>query len=228
LGCVVQISGANESDFNGDFRVKSIGNTTSFTFDIVTAETTATGTIISKVSPLGFEKQFSGTNLAVYRSPVGNRRSLRVDDTLAQEARVRVYASMTGVSTGTGETAEVFWRRSTVTSALARDWWIIGTDKFFYFMCAFDGNQGLHGNCFGDFFPLNSADIWNTLLIGQSISSASIPGNTSFFHVSGNNFTRASFTQQHPRNYRTTSIRQTCPYEKCRWTNGFFNRLCLS
>lgn len=48
----------------------------------------------------GWEKVFTGTNVAVYRPRVGLRFYFRVDDTQSQVARVRCYESMTDVNTG--------------------------------------------------------------------------------------------------------------------------------
>jgi hypothetical protein len=186
-GAVVVISGANEAVFNGDFRVTSVGNnTTSFTFDITTAETAASGTITCKVSPLGFEKPYSGTNLAVYRSPVGNRKYLRVDDTVATEATARAYETMSGVSTGTGETSQLFWRRSEAASTAVRSWWLIGTNKCFYFFPRFDNNTSLTFGCpftFGEFLPMSDLDTWNTLIIGQASSSTTMQNSHSFDNI---------------------------------------------
>ena len=55
------------------------------------------------VSKGGWAKEFSGTNLAVYRSGTGNRFRLRVDDTQALYSRTRAYRAMTGVSIGTNQ-----------------------------------------------------------------------------------------------------------------------------
>ena len=48
----------------------------------------------------GWEKVYTGSNLAVYRPRVGLRMYFRVDDTQSQFARVRCYESMSDVSTG--------------------------------------------------------------------------------------------------------------------------------
>lgn len=48
----------------------------------------------------GWAKEFSGTNLAVYRAPSGNRLRIRVNDTGTTVARVVGYETMTDVDTG--------------------------------------------------------------------------------------------------------------------------------
>ncbi|MCD9097030.1 hypothetical protein [Luteimonas fraxinea] len=52
------------------------------------------------VSKGGWEKAFTGTNLAAYRSATGNRMFYRVDDTQATYSRVRGQRGMTGISAG--------------------------------------------------------------------------------------------------------------------------------
>lgn len=49
----------------------------------------------------GWQKPFSNTNLAAYRSDSGNRFYLKVDDTQAQSARMRGYRAMTSITAGT-------------------------------------------------------------------------------------------------------------------------------
>jgi hypothetical protein len=86
---IIFISGANESDYNGDQRVVSI-STTSFTFETAsTPATPATGTISVKVPGLqtssngyGWTTLFTGTNVRVYRTnnPNSKKPCLRVDN----------------------------------------------------------------------------------------------------------------------------------------------------
>lgn len=51
----------------------------------------------------GWEKAFTGTNLAAYRSGSGNRFYMRVDDTQSTYGRARAYRTMTAISTGTNQ-----------------------------------------------------------------------------------------------------------------------------
>jgi hypothetical protein len=77
----ILISGANESQFNDSWMVKTVPNSTTLTFDITTADVTATGTITCKTAPLGWEIAYTnGTNLRTYRQPAGNRHYLISND----------------------------------------------------------------------------------------------------------------------------------------------------
>jgi hypothetical protein len=98
----VTISGATPSGYNGTWQIIT-GSTATNTFQFTitgSGLSAATGTLSCNVAPLGWSKPFSGTNLAVYRAPVGNRFYYRIDDTGTTTARIIGYESMTDVNTG--------------------------------------------------------------------------------------------------------------------------------
>lgn len=102
-GPVVKIEGATPAALNGEWRVASVPNSTTFTFATSGIDDgTATGTITAKRAPAGFEKAFYGTNLAAYRSlnVAGNRLYCRIDDTGTMFARIRGYETMDGIDSG--------------------------------------------------------------------------------------------------------------------------------
>lgn len=84
-----------------------------------------------------WEKVYSGTNLAVYRSTVGERYYLRVDDTAAQVTGVRGYTSMSDVNTGsdifptTTQQTNWNWRKSNTADSTSRAYVGVATDRFF-------------------------------------------------------------------------------------------------
>jgi hypothetical protein len=85
---IVLISGCDQPAYNGERRVTGITANT-FTFDVAgnpASPATTQGSISCKVAPLGWEKAFSGTNKAAYRStdPASPRHYLRVDDDIKQ------------------------------------------------------------------------------------------------------------------------------------------------
>lgn len=83
---VVEIAGAEQPEYNGQFRVLTTTMTT-FTYAVtgtpVSPATTATS-LSAKVAPLGWEKPFAGTNKAAYRSknPASPQNILLIDDSL--------------------------------------------------------------------------------------------------------------------------------------------------
>ena len=109
---VIQIAGVVETGWNGQYRILS-ATTNTLTFAVVdTIASTATGSMTAKTAPLGFEKPFSGTQKAVYRSPnpLSSRLFLRVDNSLdpvwtstyAKYGKVTASDGMSDVDTFTG------------------------------------------------------------------------------------------------------------------------------
>ncbi|OAL80488.1 hypothetical protein [Acinetobacter sp. SFA] len=117
---VIKITGANQPEFNGEHRILSIPDTSSFTFELaaVPSVTTATGTISASLPPLGWERPFSSVNAngggkAAYRSLnllLPSRPFLRVVDeldpaytaTYAKYAKVGIVEDMTDIDTMLG------------------------------------------------------------------------------------------------------------------------------
>lgn len=111
-GQVIKVTGANQVEFNGEHRILTVPNNNTVTFGLVStpSTTTATGTINASLPPLGWEKPFSGTGKAAYRSPntmLPTRPFLRVIDALdpawsstyAKYAKVGIVEEMTDIDT---------------------------------------------------------------------------------------------------------------------------------
>lgn len=175
---VVLISGATPAALNGEQRITAVTQTT-FSFAVSgVPDGAASGTIAAKIAPLGFEKPFSGTNLAVYRSGdlLSTRMLLRVDDTGAQNARVVGYETMTDINTGTGPfpaSTQIrgggYWPKADSTSKTARGWTIIGDGRAFYLHVHTRDdppNRGTTGVVFGfgDFLSLRSGETYGAFL----------------------------------------------------------------
>ena len=105
LHSVILVDGvaAPMADLNGEQRVTAVSSTT-LQFATAVADGTATGTITIKSAPVGWEKKYSGTNLAVYKSTdvQAHGRHWRVDDTGTMTARIVEYVTMADVNTGSG------------------------------------------------------------------------------------------------------------------------------
>jgi len=170
---IIAISGANEPVFNDSFRITEITSSTVFKVAVATADGSATGTITCKIAPLGWTREFTKTNKSVYRAPAGNRFYLRIDDSQAQYATMAMYETMSSVDTGTGKSANVYWKKSNASSTAAREWWAFGNDKFFYLFTSWDASGGNCGYAFGEFPSLRMGDLYNTLIIGYSSATPS-------------------------------------------------------
>ena len=102
--CVVLVDGATPAALNGEQRVLTASNS-AITWATTASDGAATGTITIKVAPVGgWEKKFTGTNKAVYRSTdlQASGFCVRIDDTGTLTARIRGFESMTDVDTGSG------------------------------------------------------------------------------------------------------------------------------
>lgn len=130
----------------------------------------------------GWDKVYTGTNLAAYRSQTGNRFYLRVDDTQIRYSRLRGYRTMTAVSTGTlpfpttAVAAANTWgvNKGYMEGTAPRKYWGIRSDRFVmlfleYMQEAGEDNQGINSHsmlCFGDLPSLADADGFCTLIGG--------------------------------------------------------------
>lgn len=185
---VIEISGANEPAYNGQFRLTAVTGI-SATFEIDPgAPVTATGSINVKLAPAGWTKPFTGTNLAAYRPPSGNRHFLRVADTTLAYFNTTAYQNMTDINTGTGlypTTGTVKWGKApTVT---VKDWIIVADDKRIYYFFHSGSSYSVHqklSSFFGDFKSYITGDANNSALFGlaNNVSwNITTPGTTYMF-----------------------------------------------
>lgn len=166
--CIVLVSGATPGELNGEALVLT-SNLTSITWATTAADGAATGTITIKVAPVGgWEKLYTGTNKAVYRStdPLALGFCLRVDDSNATDMRVVGYESMSDVDTGTGPfptsvqiSGGGYWVKSAAANATAVRWDVFGDSRTFYPCIApsSGGNAahiGVSARGFGDMIAL--------------------------------------------------------------------------
>lgn len=191
---VAEISGATVSggSINGLKKVLTRTATT-YTFDATgIPNQTATGTISHKVAPLGWVKQYSGANLAAYKSvgPGSGGALLRVDDTGTTSARVVGYESMSDVNTGTGPfptAAQIsgggYWTKSQTADAAARQWVLVGDGERFYLTIVYYFTNAVT-SFFGETNPRKAADGFKAALACQTFFlSTSGASSADMFHV---------------------------------------------
>ena len=125
---------------------------------------------------IGWTKQYSGTNKAVYRQKVGtNQFYLRVDDTGTINSGVRGYESMSDVDTGTGpfpttaQAATFSFKKSATSDSVARNWSFTSNGDIFYLTVYSNGAASqVVTYCFGDFVSYRSGDAYNTVICGTT------------------------------------------------------------
>ena len=195
---VIEVSGAMPTALNGEKRVSTVvGNTLTFPAPGV-ADQTATGTITCRTPGLGWQKAFSGTNVAVYRSQdvSGTRFFLRVSDDgtgSAAYARVRGFETMTDINTGTGPfptdaqiSGGAFWHKSSTADTVSRQWALVGDSLTFYFSSRTAATTFSSELCFGDFASLGSADAYRCVIASKFISTGNSSGPWGFLSQNPN------------------------------------------
>lgn len=159
------------------------------------------------VTTAGWSKEYSGTNIATYRAAGGNQMRLGVDDTAANDARIRGFESMTAagvaVASGSGpfptdaqQSGGCYMPKSTDTGT-TRAWRFIGNDRAFYLFWYRGDYQCVI--FFGDIKSNKAGDAYNTVLLGgisASTYTASVCNLTSNIAstITGNFLCRA-YTQ---------------------------------
>lgn len=185
------IAGSSTTALNGEKTVlTSTTNTITFSAQGV-ADGTYTGAgVTAKLAPAGWEKPFSGANLAAYRSAdiTSTRTFLRVDDTGTVDARVVGYETLTDVNTGTGPfptstqmSGGCYWPKANAANATARAWTVVADGKTFWYWCnthTTSASFGLNGFTagFGDFVSYKAGDAYGCVL---SAHNASLGASTS-------------------------------------------------
>lgn len=185
---VILVAGASNAALNGEQKVLS-ANTTTVTFATAEADGTDAGTVTFKIAPAGWEKVYSKTNVAAYRSLSleSTKMFLRVDDTNPQFVRVRGYETMSDVDTGAGLfptdvmiAGGGYWAKSDTSSATAVAWILASDGRFFFDSPAPGSHRGMtHQTCFlrgfGDFIPKNPAG--DAYLCGLNYSATTSTAN---------------------------------------------------
>lgn len=222
---VVELSGANETGWNDEFRVLT-ADTNTFTFAIAAATPSpATGTITAKIAPLGWTKPFSGTNKAVYLPQfIYCQNYLRIldDSTVPSSngrwAKARGYETMTDVDTGTNlfpttvqSTNGLSIMKSNQSNSTTRIWWLVGDGGIFYLGVAWhdyyqnDASTGLlmGGYCFGDINSTSDVDLYATMICGEETETFNGVGSYNKFIVLGT-YNNAQSGKYLPRSYTQT------------------------
>lgn len=162
-GPVITIAGATPSGLNGTWRVASVTNSTTFTFNTASiSDGSATGTITAAIAGLPMVKDRSGTNTATYKftDVTANQAYLHIDDTTTGYATAVMYSTMTGNDTGTNGTgAGLYLFKGTTTNVFA--------DNKALYLFTYNSVPYWGGHFFGDGVPCNSADAYFTALMGN-------------------------------------------------------------
>lgn len=210
---IAMIAGATPGALNGE-KVVLTTSTNAITFAAPgVPDGAATGSISAKLAPAGWEKAFTGTNVAAYRSldPESTRMFLRLDDSSPTNARVVGYESMSDVSTGVGPfptAAQIsgggWWPKANAANATVRGWTLVADARgFVLHMHTATSSPGVSGAVwwFGDFASLKSGDAYGCALqcaASDSSTNADINTTTAAIEYCGNYLTSGAYA---PRSF---------------------------
>jgi hypothetical protein len=190
-GQVIEVSGSDQSEYNGEFRVEVLSSTNLAFVVTGTPVTPATGTITAKTPSVGgWAQRHDGTNrTVVYSSDLSaSGLDFRVDDSGTTTARIIGYESTTNVDTGTNPfPTEVqlsgggYLLKSSTANTTTRSWWIVADKKTIYFRSDYNASRPIiHG--FGDLITPYSGDVYNGFVTACSNTTHSAPP---FFYYMG-------------------------------------------
>ncbi|CAN7170648.1 hypothetical protein LJR118_000299 [Acidovorax sp. LjRoot118] len=186
------------ANLNGEQKITSATATT-LTFATAVANGTATGTITIKQAPVPYwEKTYSSTNIACYRStdPATLGAFLQVTDTGTTTATVRMYETMSAFGTGTNpapavaDMATPWWVKSTAANSTANTWDLFGDSRGFY-LCPTPGYgavntvQSQPTYYFGDLITYRSVDPY-AVWIAASNNATQTYGSVALGQQGGN------------------------------------------
>lgn len=183
-GDVIRIAGATPSELNNDWRIaSSTADTATFSVEgIGIADGSASGTITCRRAPAGWEKLFSGTNRAAYRSlscADHNGLILYVSDTGTTTARVRGYESMADIDTGEGpfptdaQSSGGLWWAKAEAADVTRQWRIVADDRRLVVVPFYVNGvpESAPSYIFGKTTLAGTEDIWSTMISGPTTSA---------------------------------------------------------
>lgn len=194
----IAITGFDQVEYNGEFRVESVIDVNSFTINVTgTPVTPGTGASPSmRKSGAGWTQPYTGTNLGAFKQPASllNPVYYRVDDTTTTYATVRGYETMTGIATGTGAFPTVAQRaiavgftKSSTADTVARPWVLVESNGVVWYWSQYNTDitgQGAFFHGFGDFTSYRVGDAWNKHLMGNGWSG-SAQSFTHQYHYAG-------------------------------------------
>lgn len=120
-----------------------------------------------------WEKVYTGTNVAVYRSKTGIRPYLRVDDSRGEGASLRMYETMTDVNTGTNpvpngtnqSVSNFRVMKCDLAENNAHAWHIVGDSEFFALAINGDESYSIDGIAQVYYRPMYFGEIASLLAV---------------------------------------------------------------
>lgn len=153
--------------------------------------------------PKGWTKEFSNTDIAVYRAPLGSRKFYRILDNNSQSTdnilspTITAYDTMSDASTGSGWGVVAYLRKSETTSTAKR--WVVLVDSYGFWLVTQPGGSiaaSVDGypmvpHYIGDDVPLLPGEtpraVINACVLMSYASNAAITTPDYYYSPAGNN-----------------------------------------
>ena len=211
---IVELSGANESGFNGEFRVASITSTTVVMgLDNGTpSAASATGTLSMKIPSLGWAVEFedAGNYKVIFKRTDGTATPLRlyVDNSEWTNwnvnggalAKVQVIGNPTDINTFT----TVYEHRWPASHGYATpEWQLVGDSRLIYFLpkYSYAGRRSMYA--FGDIISVRPGDNYNCifthfveLYVGATTGTYYWSNNSSYYSMYNNSVVFSDVTHK--------------------------------
>jgi hypothetical protein len=214
-GCVVLIAGATGdlAAINGEHKVQTVGTNTVLFDAFGIADGTVTGTVTLMMAPAGWQKAFSGTNLAAYKSPNPGSTGayFRINDTGTTNARIVGFETMSDVNTGSGQfpteaqLAGGGWIPK--SNSGARSWYVIANNRTVYIGVAPWSTDSIRFGVFGfgDYSSTKANDAYGAFIFAANGGRETTSLNNVHQPLCGND--SSSFVARFsPRSYSSIGI----------------------
>ena len=174
---IITVTGANESGFNGDFKITWIDANSYSYVSAISGTTTATGTFSAKKKGLGWTPSFTGTNRAAWITPnIG--KYVEFFENAATTFQITGWGAMTASNTGTNSITSA----GSQTKATTGDscWALVSDGKFCYLFTSASLMSGgfslasFNVAVFGEYDHVNPSAI-NNLMVGHQSSASASP-----------------------------------------------------
>lgn len=169
---VVQISGADQTAYNGKHKITVVDANT-YTYTIAsTPATPATGTITAKQAACGWTASYSGTNRKAWISPAINRYVEILENSAATTCSIFAYSTMSASASGSDQLGGITISPKSVDSASTATHWIVhSVDNLIYLLISGTNasttslsSAAFYPHVFGEFSSTVSNDTFNFIL----------------------------------------------------------------
>ena len=172
---VIRVVGCAELALNGDWKSDVVAGTT-FSWSTTVADGVYGGAMSAKTAPLGWTKEFSGTNVAVYRPKDGVRHYFRFDDNNVSHPALAGFVGKTDASNaGVGRfPLSGICNFGKTFSNDATGWFVVGDGACVYLISSPEATAAPFIRGFGEFLSFIPGDTGGSFVSGANQENSAI------------------------------------------------------